>query len=192
MNLIENAILQRRRYQSGVGSFRLSLNRHVAIEKSRVVRREQSLLAPADALITAPIGLLTVVLLAPSSECESQEMVTKINDSVKKRGIKVNVSKTKVVAVKKSESTTVSDVYIEAYSRGERAGEPSVTKWLPRAIDTCNPIGVASINGVSYQRVAGILGGNRISDSSGVGLMRGRGGCTGTLNHWTKFNRTSC
>ncbi|GBP69520.1 hypothetical protein EVAR_88421_1 [Eumeta japonica] len=54
-----------------------------------------------------------LVILAPST-CGLQEMVNKINDSVKKRGMKLNVGKTKVMVFKRGESTTECDIFIES------------------------------------------------------------------------------
>ncbi|GBP54939.1 hypothetical protein EVAR_29781_1 [Eumeta japonica] len=45
-------------------------------------------------------------IILGSSACELQEMVTKMNDSIKKRSMKINVSKTKVMVFKGGESTT--------------------------------------------------------------------------------------
>ncbi|GBP89333.1 hypothetical protein EVAR_65165_1 [Eumeta japonica] len=45
------------------------------------------------------------VILAPLA-CGLQEMINKMNDSVKKRGMKVNVCKTKVMLFERGESTT--------------------------------------------------------------------------------------
>ncbi|GBO98641.1 Retrovirus-related Pol polyprotein from type-2 retrotransposable element R2DM; Endonuclease [Eumeta japonica] len=52
------------------------------------------------------------VILAPSA-CGLQEMVNKMNDSIKKRGMKVNIGKTKVMMFEKVESTTECDILIE-------------------------------------------------------------------------------
>ncbi|GBP59075.1 hypothetical protein EVAR_39161_1 [Eumeta japonica] len=52
------------------------------------------------------------VIIGPSA-CELQKVVTKMNDSVKKRGMKVNVSKTKMTVFGKSESTTECDIHAE-------------------------------------------------------------------------------
>ncbi|GBP86364.1 hypothetical protein EVAR_62726_1 [Eumeta japonica] len=52
------------------------------------------------------------VVLVPSA-CEQQEVVNKMNDSVKKKGIKVNVSKTKMMAFERGESTIECDLVIE-------------------------------------------------------------------------------
>ncbi|GBP05451.1 hypothetical protein EVAR_2978_1 [Eumeta japonica] len=52
------------------------------------------------------------VTLGPSA-CGLQEMVTKMNDSVKKRDMKVNVGKTKVMVFERDESTTECDILIE-------------------------------------------------------------------------------
>ncbi|GBP42564.1 hypothetical protein EVAR_82014_1 [Eumeta japonica] len=56
-----------------------------------------------------------------SSACGLQEMVNKMNDSVKKRGMKVNVDKTKVMVFERGESTTDCDILIE-----DDGTEPSV------------------------------------------------------------------
>ncbi|GBP70798.1 hypothetical protein EVAR_52925_1 [Eumeta japonica] len=45
--------------------------------------------------------------------CGLQEIVNKMNDSVKKRGMKVNVGKTKVMVLERNESTTGCDILIE-------------------------------------------------------------------------------
>ncbi|GBP84860.1 SUMO-activating enzyme subunit 2 [Eumeta japonica] len=45
---------------------------------------------------------------------ELQEMITKINDSVNKRGIKVNVSMNKVMVFQRGKSMNECDIYIEA------------------------------------------------------------------------------
>ncbi|GBP87752.1 hypothetical protein EVAR_61940_1 [Eumeta japonica] len=52
------------------------------------------------------------VILAPSA-CELQELINKMNDSVKKRGMKVNVGRTKVMVFERSKGTTECDVPIE-------------------------------------------------------------------------------
>ncbi|GBP13558.1 hypothetical protein EVAR_6905_1 [Eumeta japonica] len=52
------------------------------------------------------------VILAPSA-CGLQEMVNKMNDSVKKKGMKVNVGKTKMIVLERGESTTECDILIE-------------------------------------------------------------------------------
>ncbi|GBP71599.1 hypothetical protein EVAR_10812_1 [Eumeta japonica] len=44
---------------------------------------------------------------------EMEEKVTKMNDSVKKRGMKVNIDKTKVIVVERGESVTECDILIE-------------------------------------------------------------------------------
>ncbi|GBP79902.1 hypothetical protein EVAR_63339_1 [Eumeta japonica] len=51
----------------------------------------------------------------PSNPCTCglQEMVNKMNDSIKKRGMKVNLGKTKVVMFEEGESTTECDTLIE-------------------------------------------------------------------------------
>ncbi|GBP73886.1 hypothetical protein EVAR_82715_1 [Eumeta japonica] len=51
------------------------------------------------------------------SACGPQEMVNKMKDSVKKRGIKGNVGKTKVIVFEKGESMTECDIFI----KGEKA-----------------------------------------------------------------------
>ncbi|GBP03759.1 hypothetical protein EVAR_2483_1 [Eumeta japonica] len=51
------------------------------------------------------------LILAPSA-CGLQEMV-KMNDSVKKRGMKVNFGMTKVIVFERGESTTDCDIPIE-------------------------------------------------------------------------------
>ncbi|GBP45767.1 LINE-1 retrotransposable element ORF2 protein [Eumeta japonica] len=51
------------------------------------------------------------VILAPL-QCGLQEMVININDSVKTRGMKVNVGKTKVMVFERAESTTEYDLLI--------------------------------------------------------------------------------
>ncbi|GBP30855.1 hypothetical protein EVAR_91596_1 [Eumeta japonica] len=51
-------------------------------------------------------------MLAPSI-CGLQEMVNKMNDSVKKRNVKENVGKTKVMVFERAESTTECDILIE-------------------------------------------------------------------------------
>ncbi|GBP47522.1 hypothetical protein EVAR_30611_1 [Eumeta japonica] len=48
-----------------------------------------------------------------SLACGLQDMVSKMNNSVKKRGIKVNVGKTKVMKFERGESTTECDILIE-------------------------------------------------------------------------------
>ncbi|GBP49590.1 hypothetical protein EVAR_97887_1 [Eumeta japonica] len=52
------------------------------------------------------------VILTPST-CGLQEMVNKMNDSVKNRGMKINIGKTKVMVFQRGESTTECDVLIE-------------------------------------------------------------------------------
>ncbi|GBP42037.1 hypothetical protein EVAR_95036_1 [Eumeta japonica] len=52
------------------------------------------------------------VILAPSM-CELQEMVNKVNDSVNKKGIKINVSKTNVMMFERGESTTECNILID-------------------------------------------------------------------------------
>ncbi|GBP80696.1 hypothetical protein EVAR_52903_1 [Eumeta japonica] len=47
------------------------------------------------------------------SACGLQEMVTKLNDSIKKIGIKLNFGKTKMMVFERGESTIVYDIYIE-------------------------------------------------------------------------------
>ncbi|GBP13892.1 hypothetical protein EVAR_10462_1 [Eumeta japonica] len=61
---------------------------------------------------TILVILVIQVILEPSAR-GLQEMVNKMNDSVKKRGMKVNVCKTKVIVFKKGESTTECDILIE-------------------------------------------------------------------------------
>ncbi|GBP55142.1 hypothetical protein EVAR_90163_1 [Eumeta japonica] len=53
------------------------------------------------------------VIFAPSA-CGLQVMVNKMNDSVKKKCMKVNVSNTKAMVFERSKSTTESDINIEA------------------------------------------------------------------------------
>ncbi|GBP89135.1 hypothetical protein EVAR_67931_1 [Eumeta japonica] len=48
-----------------------------------------------------------------SSACGLQEMVNRMNDSVKKRGVKMNFGKTKVMVFERGESTTECDLLIE-------------------------------------------------------------------------------
>ncbi|GBP69162.1 hypothetical protein EVAR_98232_1 [Eumeta japonica] len=52
------------------------------------------------------------VVLAPSA-CGLQKMLSKMNDSVKKRDIKVNAGKTNVMVFERSESTNECDILIE-------------------------------------------------------------------------------
>ncbi|GBP33589.1 hypothetical protein EVAR_32087_1 [Eumeta japonica] len=52
------------------------------------------------------------VILAPSA-CGLQRMLNKMNDSVKKRGMKIIVGKTKVMVFERGESTTECDLLIE-------------------------------------------------------------------------------
>ncbi|GBP29894.1 hypothetical protein EVAR_18374_1 [Eumeta japonica] len=52
------------------------------------------------------------VILTPSA-CGFQEMVNRMNDSVKKRGMKVNFRKTKVMVFQRSKSKTECDILIE-------------------------------------------------------------------------------
>ncbi|GBP34619.1 hypothetical protein EVAR_19010_1 [Eumeta japonica] len=56
------------------------------------------------------------VMLAPSA-CELQEMEIKINDSIKKKGMKANVSKTKVIVFERGESTIECDISICIHKR---------------------------------------------------------------------------
>ncbi|GBP72567.1 hypothetical protein EVAR_89663_1 [Eumeta japonica] len=58
------------------------------------------------------------IILAPSA-CGLQEMVNKINDFVKKRGMKVNVAKTKVMFFERGEIMIECDIVIE----GEKVGQ---------------------------------------------------------------------
>ncbi|GBP30676.1 hypothetical protein EVAR_75897_1 [Eumeta japonica] len=51
------------------------------------------------------------VILAPSA-CGLQEMVNKVNDSVKKSGMKINVGKIKMIVFERSESTTECHILI--------------------------------------------------------------------------------
>ncbi|GBP21269.1 hypothetical protein EVAR_11664_1 [Eumeta japonica] len=53
------------------------------------------------------------VIVAPSA-CGLQEMVNKINDSVKKRGMKVNVGKTEMMVFERGKSATECDILIES------------------------------------------------------------------------------
>ncbi|GBP35442.1 Protein suppressor of white apricot [Eumeta japonica] len=81
------------------------------------------------------------VILAPSA-CGLQEMVNKMNDYVKKRGMKVNVSKTKVMVFERGDSTTEYNILIEdesvrqvkvfAYLGREGETEVDRTKQLER------------------------------------------------------------
>ncbi|GBP54028.1 hypothetical protein EVAR_85330_1 [Eumeta japonica] len=52
------------------------------------------------------------VILEPSA-CELLEIVNKMIDSVKKRGMKVNVNKTKVIMFERGETTTGCDILVE-------------------------------------------------------------------------------
>ncbi|GBP00639.1 hypothetical protein EVAR_76911_1 [Eumeta japonica] len=60
------------------------------------------------------------IIFAPSA-CGLQEMVNKMNDSVKKMGMKVNVGKTRVMVFEKGESKIERDVLIE----GEKVEQES-------------------------------------------------------------------
>ncbi|GBP35882.1 hypothetical protein EVAR_23131_1 [Eumeta japonica] len=51
------------------------------------------------------------IILAPPA-CEVQTIVLKLNKFVKERGMKVNVSKTKVVVLERNESKTECDIFI--------------------------------------------------------------------------------
>ncbi|GBP55697.1 hypothetical protein EVAR_32949_1 [Eumeta japonica] len=48
-----------------------------------------------------------------TSACGLQEMVNKLNDSVKKRGMKVNIARTKMMALERGESTIECDIFTE-------------------------------------------------------------------------------
>ncbi|GBP73852.1 hypothetical protein EVAR_52412_1 [Eumeta japonica] len=82
------------------------------------------------------------VILAPSA-CGLQEMVNKMNDSVKKRGMKVNVSNIKLMMFARGESTTECDIYRRYclrillkswyYGRGLGARAPPAPPTHPRA-----------------------------------------------------------
>ncbi|GBP24033.1 hypothetical protein EVAR_10134_1 [Eumeta japonica] len=61
------------------------------------------------------------VILAPSA-CGLQEMVTKVNDFVKKRGILVNVGKAKVMVFERGESMTECDK-LRTSNKGENISE---------------------------------------------------------------------
>ncbi|GBP40105.1 hypothetical protein EVAR_33681_1 [Eumeta japonica] len=54
-----------------------------------------------------------VILVPAPSACGLQETVNKMNDSAKKRGMKVNVGKTKVMVFERDESTTEFDILIQ-------------------------------------------------------------------------------
>ncbi|GBP41816.1 hypothetical protein EVAR_26938_1 [Eumeta japonica] len=60
------------------------------------------------------------VILAPSA-CGLQEMVNKMNDSVKKRHMKVNVGKTKEMVFETGVSTTECDLLIKVEMRPLRS-----------------------------------------------------------------------
>ncbi|GBP83108.1 hypothetical protein EVAR_61268_1 [Eumeta japonica] len=62
------------------------------------------------------------VILAPSAR-ELREIVTKMDESIMKRFMKVNVSNTKAMVFERGESITECGIYIEALSRGDRSCE---------------------------------------------------------------------
>ncbi|GBP80832.1 hypothetical protein EVAR_99927_1 [Eumeta japonica] len=67
----------------------------------------------------------------PSNPCaieRLQEMVNKMNDSVKKRSVKVNVGKTKVMVFERGESPTECDIFKE----GEKVEQMKELVWLGR------------------------------------------------------------
>ncbi|GBP15608.1 Phosphatidylinositol 4-phosphate 5-kinase type-1 beta [Eumeta japonica] len=62
------------------------------------------------------------------SACGLQEIVNKINDSVKKRGMKINVGKTEMMAFERGDSTTECDIFIE----GEKVEQVKELVYLER------------------------------------------------------------
>ncbi|GBP92565.1 hypothetical protein EVAR_56662_1 [Eumeta japonica] len=86
--------------------FNLFMNGMYDLKKYECILRMEEL--PVKCLLNAD----DQVILAPSV-CWLQEMVNKMNDSVKKRGMKVSVSKIKMMVFERGESRTECDKLIE-------------------------------------------------------------------------------
>ncbi|GBP58027.1 hypothetical protein EVAR_39743_1 [Eumeta japonica] len=69
------------------------------------------------------------VVLAPSAY-GLQKVVHKMNDSVKKRGMKVDVGKTKAIVNERSESTTECDILIEGQKAEQAKERKSLYTWV--------------------------------------------------------------
>ncbi|GBP52308.1 hypothetical protein EVAR_38454_1 [Eumeta japonica] len=72
-------------------------------------------------------------VIRASSACELQKMTNKMNDSVKIRSVKVNVSKTKVMVFERGKSTIECDILVEGEKVEQVKGlvsQPISTTWI--------------------------------------------------------------
>ncbi|GBP34112.1 hypothetical protein EVAR_28246_1 [Eumeta japonica] len=111
------------------------------------------------------------VIFAPST-CGLHNMVNKMNDSVKRRDMKVKVGKTKVMVFERGESTAECYILIEAKLRSKRAGVPSSPP-----MDTRNPRGITSVFSASWEEIEYVTEGDPVD-------VRGRRG----MGYWNSHS----